>query len=276
MTILYDKRARILLDVSTGERFQYDGGPGGFRITFTVKLTAKSSKNELMAEVYNLRPDDRARFVKGSTIILQAGYVGLIGEVFNGQILHASAERNAADFVLSVDAADGQRATSTSTAALSFKPGTSAKDQINTLLASLKGDKGFKAQIKEKLANARGRSAFGLITSELSNLLKPQGLEWSFQGGVLQITEKNTPTNEPAILLGVRSGLLSAQTLEGGRARLLCRIQPGLVPRRAVTLDTSGLDGATPQPGAYVIDKGTFTGDTHSASWTADVEVSPV
>lgn len=277
MTRLYGRAARVILLTDAGERFVFAGGEGGFRVTFNAKLTAKSSKNELRAELYNLRPNDQALFIKGATIVIEAGYRDLIGEIFKGQILHGETTRNAADLLTAVDATDGQAASSTSSAALSFKPGTSAGAQLQALLSAAGGDKGFKATIKEKLAAApRGRSAFGLVTDELTNLLKPNGLEWSYQGDVLQVTEAGKPTSEPAILLGIKSGLVSARRLEGGRVKLLARIQPGLIPRRALELDVSGLDGTDAQSGRYVIDQVTFTGDTHGAAWTADVEASPV
>lgn len=275
MSLLYKRQANVQLD-QAGERSTFPCGPGGYRVSFQATVTYKSSPNELTAELYNLRPDARARFVEGASVSLTAGYKRLTGQIFGGTVIHAEDKRQGASIITTIDASDGRSAKTSSAAALSFKPGTSLVDQLKTLLGAVKGDQGFKAELKKKLERARGHGAFGLITDELDNLLKPQGLEWSFQGGVLQITESRKPTDEPAIVLGVKTGLVAARPLEKGRAKVFARLQPGLVPRRALALELDGLTGALPQPGRYVIDKGVFSGDTHGPVWQAELDVSPI
>lgn len=277
---LYMRRARVTIEVD-GQRTEIPAGPHGFRITFKAKLSAKRADNELKLDLFNLSPELRAAFKKGASVTLEAGYEDLIGIVFKGDVLHGSTKRTGADLITSVDVADGAARRAGAFVAQSFKAGTKPQDQVAALLRAAGGDQGFKAQIKAKIASAKGegKSVFGLVQDELAALVGPQGYEVSSQAGQLQITERGKPTSDPAIFLSVSTGLAGTPSpLEDkGRARIPAQLQPGFFPRRAVQLDISGFEGEdTAAPGFYVLDVVELQGDTHAGPWAATLDASPL
>ena len=277
---LYDRRALVIVEGS-GQRFEIPCGRDGFRVSFRAKLTRKRSDNELTLELFNLDAGARAAFKKGAVVTLQAGYADLIGTVFKGDVLHGATRRVGPDLVTTVDVQDGAARRAGATITQSFKPGTDVQAQAAALLRVAGGDQGFKAQIKEKLAGAKGegKSVFGLVEDELAALVAPRGLEVSSQAGTLQLTVKGRPTSDPAIVLGANTGLAGAPAPieDKGRAKIPAQLQPGLFPARAVQLDAAGFEAEdVPKSGIYVVDVVELQGDTHAGPWMATLDATPL
>lgn len=277
---LYDRRALVTVD-GDGQRIEIPGGPGGFRMSFRARLTAKRADNEMTIEFYNLSPELRAALKKGAIVTLAAGYAETMGTIFSGDILHAETRRSGPDLITTADVADGAARRAGAVVSTTFKPGTSIQDQTAALLRAAKGDQGFKAQIKSKIAGgaAEGKSIFGTVQDELAALVEPDGYEVSSQAGTLQITRAGRPTDDPAILLSAATGLAGTPSAleDKGRAKILALLQPGLFPRRAVELDTIGFEGEdTAAAGLYVLDTVDIQGDTHGAPWAATLEATPL
>jgi hypothetical protein len=265
----------------------------GLRVQFKIQKTVSSEPNCAEVSISNLSETSRASLQsKGIRIILEAGYVGNLAQIFSGDTLHVSHARVGADWVSRIQFQDGGRALTLAKVSESFKAGTFVATVFRRLAGALQVDATdavafVQANCREQFT--QGYSAFGSAKKEIDRLLTGRGFEWSIQDGRLQVTSDGNPTSGSAILLSPANGLIGSpaygspehdeEPFEGSRPRKPKKkatvlkakslLQPGIRPGSRVELDS------VTAKGLFRVQAVTHTGDTHGGDWYSEVDLIP-
>jgi len=257
----------------------------GLRLVFKVKSTLKPDPNDLDLRIYNLSPTTRAKLsaAAAAPVVLVAGHQGTAQVIFSGRARTVDHLRDGASWVTHVQSGDGNQAF-TKLSAISFAAGTRATDVAIALAKDLGVEAGDAiARLRRgDFTGARevflqGFSASGRSVRDFDRVAKVLGLEWSIQGGVLQLLEPGKGTQEAAYELAPDTGLIGSPDHgapgPNGEPPLLkvkCLLNGGIRPGRVVSLRSSA------RSGFYVVDQVEHAGDTHGASeWTTSLEARP-
>jgi hypothetical protein len=290
---LFERRVRVIADTLEIE---------GLRAQFKVKKTLRKQPNTCEISISNLNEHSRAGLQKRRRIpvILEAGYVGNLAQIFSGESRFVDQVHEGAEWVTKIQCGDGERAFVYRRVADSFRPGTRVADVINTVVGALgMTATGHLAEIKALAEQfVGGYSAFGKASSELDHLLKSRGFEWSIQDGQLQILKVGKTSNESVLVLSPSTGLvgspehgnpekdvpldqlsgkeadgsfaLSAKGVKGPAVlKVKSLLQPGLRPGRKVKVESRGINGF------FRIQSVEHTGDTHGGDWYSLCECLP-
>lgn len=237
------------------------------RIKFKIEKSLETAPNKALIEIYNLNPDSRARSERqGNIITLNAGYGKEVEGLFIGDVRMASTEEQGSDYVTKFECGDGQDAYENKTIDVSFGAGADIKDVFTTVTNQFGLGKGEQTGITSK-SYVNGFVASGSIRTILDNLTSTQDLEWSIQDGQLQITKKNTATQQTAIVLDPESGLISIPKAKDKGYEIQALLQPKFKPGRAIYLKSKV------KQGVFRILKVTHEGDTHAQQWYSTLEV---
>ncbi len=253
------------------------------RITFRCEKTSNQTKNSAVVSVYNLSPDTRAKIDADETqITLKAGYTDDSGEevLFVGDVVYTNHRYVAPDTISEIELKDGGTALRDKRLSESFKPGTTAKQVVDKLVAELGLPvKEITADLTEAYAN--GLSVSGQVSDSLNTILKKLNIEWTVTDGEVQIINKDTANTETAIVLNPGTGLvgvpgfvvndknrLSAAQDKNKKLNLQSLLIPKLNPTRKIKLESRVATGI------YKIDSVVHEGDTHGDKWLSELEVT--
>lgn len=257
----------------------------GLRLVFKTKATLKPDPNNLDLRIYNLSPTTRARLSAAASppVVLVAGHKGTAQVIFSGRARTIDHLREGPDWVTHVQSGDGDQAF-TKLSAISFAAGARATDVALALAKDLGVDAGDAIAKLQRgdfsgasQAFMQGFSAGGRTVRDFDRVAKVLGLEWSIQGGVLQLLEPGKGTQDAAYEIAPGTGLIGSPDHgapgPNGEPPLLkvkCLLNGGLRPGRVVSLRSAS------RSGFYVVDSLEHSGDTHGASeWTTSLEARP-
>ncbi len=267
-------------------------------IAFRIQRTLKSQPNKAEFRVWNLNPDhrgelDRQRDRLGKKanpvhVELEVGYVGSRHLIYSGDLTIVYSEHEGPDVITYIASGDGSVAWKASRVNFGVGAGTTVADTLKKLAKSMVLGKG---NINEVLSGAtipnngatfsEGTTVSGSAREEFSRLADSAGLEWSIQGGVIQVKEKGKALSQSAILLTPDNGLIGSPTVETSppdptktkkkEKHVKCKalMIPGMVPGRKVQLKTESFDGT------YEISEVNYQGDTTGSEWGADLKLRP-
>jgi hypothetical protein len=307
LTLLFARRARI----TAGSLLVESEGEHGLRISFEVNKSVEASENSARIQIYNLSDTTRARLSdeadrfdeKGiiRRIVLEAGYVEDVRQIFVGDKAWIGHARQGTDWITTIDSLDGVKALS-KPLSKSFKPNITAtsiineiKDQAGLVWDQLKG--GDVQQALDTLVYGSGKALSGSVRKELDAIADDAGLEYSVQDGELLFHVPDGDSPNTGLRLTGESGLLGLpetfldparktsptkksgkatdspfgknKTLVRGKALLNGRIQPG----RRMELDLQNS-----RWGLFRAIRVQHAGDTHGGdeSWVTTFEAEEV
>jgi hypothetical protein len=223
----------------------------------------------------------------GATVVLSAGHAtDTERQLFTGQVITASHERPGAEWITTIQAADGDAQWRKYISKV-YRGNTSTRAVVQSL-ADAMGIAVPRQTIRALSANQIGGTVLhGLAHRELDAILRASGFEWSIQDGALQILPIGNPTTEGIILLTAETGLIgvpaAVQSLERRDLRFyvdaaarpvirnqgvkaLSLLQPGARPGRRIEI--RAIQGS----GVYRVERATHTGDTRGAAWHTEIE----
>jgi hypothetical protein len=278
MAILRNRQAEIIIFKKNDSSYYpisyksySDKSNNKFRIAFDVKFDSSKNKNPAVIKIYNLSEVNRRFFNDdGLTIQLFAGYENAMNEIYKGDVMFVSNKREGANIVTEFNCGDGIQAIKDIKIKTSFNPGTKIKTIIDSLLPKIK-----KAGLdfKKDLSNIfSGKSEFGEVISGtfnklFSDLCKRQDLQFTVTNNMVEITKKNKPINQNAVVLSPRTGLIGIPEQRKDDISIRTLIQPSnLFPNRLIQLDSSSISGF------YIIKSCNYMGDTHGNNWIVNID----
>lgn len=262
---------------------------GDLRVVFATHHADYETPNHADIRIYNLAETTAQQIKKEFTdIYLQAGYDGLVGVIFAGQIRQARIGReNGTDTYLDILASDGDRAYNFATVNTTLAAGSTANDQIRVAQSAMQShdvEAGDDPEL-DSPALPRGRVMYGMARTVMRDATESTNSTWSIQDGKVQVIDVQGYLPGEAVVLTSQTGLVGQpeQTNEGIKVRAL--LNPRLKVGGRIKLDNRSISeirseikiGAVnlaprlDDDGLYRILAIDHSGDTRGNDWYADL-----
>lgn len=218
-TLLVSTRAGKGLDLSN------------FRVKFSIKRSTAQTPNAADIRVYNVSKETaiqiRSEFKK---VVMQAGYTGNFGIIFQGNIKQVIIGRESAtDTFIDIIAGDGDNFYNHAIVNTTLAAGSNQQDQIKACIktgAALGITAGYLGGTTETPALPRGKALFGNSRNYLRASARTTNNEWSIQDGQVTFIPKATYLPGEAVVITSKTGMVGTpeQTNEGVNVK--CLINP--------------------------------------------------
>lgn len=279
-------------------------------LRFRFKTTQQDveSPNTATIRVYNLKPET-VKSIRGeySRVVLQAGYEGNYGVIFEGTIRQFRIGReNGTDTYLDILAADGDIPYNWSVCNKTLAKGWTQEQAIKEAadaMVKLGAQTGFtdvNGLMGGTVPNPRGKVMWGLAKAHLRASMATTHASWNIANGQINVVALDGYLPGAAVVLTSETGLIGRpeQTNEGIRVR--CLLNPRIVVGKLVKIDNKSVNqtvnqnpNAAPGPafdryqgvqllasvtadGIYRVYVAEHDGDTRGQAWYSDLMVLAV
>jgi len=251
------------------------------RMAFNVEKTLSADPNKADLQIWNLSKDSRSAIqTKNAPVIIEAGYVDTLEQIFSGDMSFASHVREGIDWITRMQAGDGEKQYRSARINESFKAGVSLGSMINKAASSMglglgniaekirAGD--FRGSITEF---AKGIVLSGKSSDVLEDLLKTAGYDWQIHDGQIEIFKAKDTTEDTAVVLNLESGLVGTPELgEDGAVKARSLLNGNLFPGRKVQIIARLVGDTFEINGFFRIQRVVHSGDTWGGDWYSDIE----
>jgi len=217
------------------------------RFKFSVHRGDIQTPNEANIRIYNVS-DDTAKSVENvefSRLILQAGYEGNFGVIFDGQIKQVRRGRESqTDTFLDVTAADGDSAYNFSMTAMSLAAGANgSKDTAGLVLGDMAKHGVQQGYIPDLPGDPlpRGKVVYGMSRDEMRKLAKNTSTSWSIQDGKVVMIPLTTYLPGEIPVISAETGLVGLPEQSSNGIHLKILLNPNIKIGQAVKLDNSSI-----------------------------------
>lgn len=273
------------------------------RIKFVVKRSDTMTPNVADIRVYNLEEKTAIRIRdEFKRVILQAGYEGNFGVIFQGNIKQVILGRESAtDTFIDIVAGDGDRAYNFAVVNTTIAAGASQGDQVNAAVKAM-SDKGVTAGhlgefSAEKLP--RGKVMYGNARNYLRDVAQTSDKTWSIQDEKITFVSKKSYLPGERVVLTSKTGMIGTpqQTNEGVNVK--CLLNPNIkiggrieinnasIERYKINLSVPNSPANIPAPltadGVYYVLVAEHQGDTRGVDWytsliclNVDITTNPI
>jgi hypothetical protein len=264
------------------------------RIQFEVTKTVDSTPNAAIIKIFNLAPSNEAQIKNVyDEVVLRAGYVGAVQQVFRGNIKHVYRYREANDYITEIEAGDGEKDYKLATMNETLAAGTTSAQIVDRAVASFGGIGDTKKGVIQTGASGRvrGKVVSGNTRNVLDDVAKDSGANWSIQDGQLTIVKTAGVLPGEAIVITTDTGMLNAPEINERGIAVTCLLNPLLQVNGRIKLDNAGIKAkrqkalalgkkleAQKAPvrldpdGIYKVIKLTHKGDTRGNDWKSETE----
>ena len=268
------------------------------RFRFTVNRGDVQTPNTADVRVYNLSQNTVQKIKKEFTrVLLQAGYDGTLGTIFDGTIKQIRKGRETpTETYIDITAADGDEAYNYSVAAISLAAGQTAP--ANAIEAIIRGmaihgvNKGYVPENLPGSPAPRGEVFYGASRDIMRQLAASTDCAWSIQDGkvdVIPLTSYKPSSEIPLITAATGMVGMPEQTQSGIRVKVLLnpQIKVGqlvkidnrsiLQMRHSLNVGAEGqqlsdaLGNKLNDDGYYYVMVADHSGDTRGQQWYTDL-----
>lgn len=253
----------------------------GLDMSFSVTKDLKKNPNDATIKVFGMAPKTRAALqARAASIVLQASYDGApFATVFRGDVRYAAPEHDGPEWIVTIEAGDGERAQKYGRVSESWRGATGAGRVVRKVVESAGIGTGnlddHAAALDSKLGYQHGYVAHGLATRELDRVLAAAGYEWSIQDGALQVLRAGQ-TLEGVVEISPESGLVGSPTLTTGEKKgkpsvltFKSLLRPDLRPGQMISVLSEQYVGV------YRAIKIQHDGDTAGTDWYTTIDGVP-
>lgn len=239
----YLRKASLIIGQNEASRGAIDLSELRFR--FSVKRGDIQTPNTADIRVYNVNEQTAQAVEKEfERVVLQAGYEGNFGIIFDGQIKQVRRGRESqTDNYIDITCADGDSAYNFSASAISLAAGSTPQDQVSAVLQGMAEFGIARGYIPELQGNPlpRGKVLYGMNREELRKIAKNTETNWSIQDGKLQMVPQAAylPGEIPVLTAATGVVGLPEQTQNGIRLKIL--LNPAIKIGQAVKLDNASI-----------------------------------
>lgn len=290
----YLRKASLIIGQDSGDAIDLSA----LRFSFAVRRGDWQTPNTADIRVYNVNDDTALKAEKEFTrIVIQAGYDGNFGVIFDGTIKQIRRGRESpTDTYLDITAADGDSAYNFSTVAVSLAAGSKPDDHINAILKGMTEQGVSRGYIQQVESNGlpRGKVIFGMAKDELRQVARNTNTNWSIQDGKLQMVGINAymPGEIPEI--NAATGMIGQPEATQNGIRVKTLLNPNIKIGGVIKLNNRdikqyryglrvGPNGdtvnnlwakmavKTNDDGMYYVMLADHTGDTRGNDWYSDL-----
>ncbi len=215
------------------------------RIKFSVKRSDTATPNTADIRVYNLEEETALRIRKEfKKVILQAGYPGNIGVIFQGNIKQVIIGRESAtDTFIDIVAGDGDRAYNFAIINSTLSKGSSQLDQVKAATNAMT-PKGVTAghigdMPPEKLP--RGKVMYGSAKTYLRNVAQTSKKQWSIQDEKITFVGIKTYLPGEQVVLTSKTGMIGTPQQTNDGVNVKCLLNPKIQVGGRVHIDNASI-----------------------------------
>jgi hypothetical protein len=251
-----------------------------------VKSKKKDEHNSCSLNIYGLSADSRAQIealsLKPKKDGLQSGNIRVEIEagyettgtslIFRGDLRTAVSSRQGSEIVTTIEGEDGGRSVLRARIAKSFGAGTDYAAAVKACASAMGVGLGNLADVTATIRHVykSGLVLSGNASDSLRKVLRPLGLTYSIQNGVLQLQRAGAPLNTQAVLLSQDTGLVGSPERDAnGIVTATSLLIPELIVGGVVVFNTKDLKGA------YQIQRANLTGEKSGRDWYVKIEAKP-
>lgn len=261
------------------------------RCKFVVKRSDTMTPNIADIRVYNVEENTALRIRQEfKRVILQAGYKGNFGVIFQGNIKQVIIGRESAtDTYIDIIAGDGDRAYNFSVVNTTLAAGSRLEDQVQASIGAMQS-KGVAGGFLGSFggdALPRGKAMFGNSRNYLRDVAQSTNKTWSIQDEKVTFVSKKSYLPGERVILSSKTGMIGApqQTNEGVNVK--CLLNPMLkiggrveidnksIERLKINLAVAGSPANIPAPltadGVYYLLVIEHQGDTRGVDWYSNL-----
>lgn len=215
------------------------------RIRFSIRRGDLKTPNSADIRMYNVSDQTAQRAQKEfERIVLQAGYAGNYGVIFDGTIKQVRRGRESqTDTYLDITAADGDSAYNFAVMSTSLAAGSTPDGHLQAALQAMASRGITMGQGMTLSGNKlpRGKVMFGMVRDHLDNLGKTQDMSWSFQDGQLTLIPNTAYLPGEAVVVTSATGMvgLPEQTQNGITVKML--LNPSVKVGRRLQIDNASI-----------------------------------
>ncbi len=143
---------------------------GGFYFEFEIPFKDSEELQTVTFKVHNLSETTRNNIVKGTPIILNAGYEGDVGTIFVGAANNATSERDGTEWITEISATTALEEWLGKTINKTYLPGTTAQNIVTDLLTIFGLEVG-RFELVENVTYPRGRVCQGKLKDVLKQIV---------------------------------------------------------------------------------------------------------
>lgn len=266
------------------------------RITFEITKTIGSTPNPGLIKIHNLAPENEAK-VKGEfdEVLVNAGYQGSSLLIFAGNIRHTFRYRDTNDWIMEIDAADGDDDFRNTIVNATLAAGTTTSQAVNKLVAAFSKTTAGHVILKDR-QRLRGKVMSGMARKYFDEIAAESDANWSIQDGRLEIVPVESTLPTEAIVIRSDTGMLGAPEVDDKGIKVICLLNPRLRVNGKILLDNNDLKervrklrekrpGTKPKKtkvanhqlarldpdGVYKIYKLVHKGDTRGPEWVTEI-----
>jgi len=259
----------------------------GLRTVFDIKKNFGTSKNDAEIQVYNVKKDTWKKMEnreKEFKVYLIVGYKGLSSNdipaslLYVGDVEKMTYKRSGVNWVMTVEAKDGQKIYDDSYINKTFTPGGDIKSILIDILENAENvQRSFVEPaikwIKQSLEDSRKFAWNGLICSgklldQVDGLLNIFGASLTLENNAIEITWNDSNLTQYAILLSKDSGLLDSPIGKDKGVELKTLLIPYIKPGVLLKVESETINDY------FVAEKIHIRGDTHGNEWSCMIEAS--
>jgi len=239
----YLRKASLIVGQNEASRGALDLSELRFR--FSVRRGDIQTPNSADIRVYNVSEQTAQAVQKEFTrVVLQAGYEGNYGVIFDGQIKQVRRGRESqTDTFIDITAADGDSAYNFAVSAISLAAGATPNDQVSAVLQDMALRGISRGYVPDLQGNPlpRGKVIFGMSRDKMREIAKNTQTSWSIQDGKFQMVPLTAymPGDIPVLTAATGVIGLPEQTQNGIRLKTL--LNPNIKIGQAVKLDNASI-----------------------------------
>lgn len=281
----YIRKCNLLVSNNQGQALDLSA----LRIKFSVKRSNAMTPNAADIRVYNLEREtaERINNKEFTRVVLQAGYEGNYGVIFQGSIKQIIVGRESGtDTFIEIIASDGDLAYNFAVVSSSLAKGSVQQNQVDACvkaMSKLGVTSGGNTVVPATPKLPRGKSLFGNAKDYLRDSAHTTQSSWSIQDEKVVFVPKNAYLPGQAVVLTSETGMIGTpqQTLQGVNTK--CLLNPNIqiatkiqlnntsVQRLAINLSVPGTAANIPAPlttdGIYFTLVAEHVGDTRGIEW---------
>lgn len=263
------------------------------RVTFEIVKDHQANPNQATIKVYNLNDADQHKVrYEYDEIMVNAGYEGAAGMIFRGNIKHVYRYREGNDWIVQIDAGDGDFDFRNAVINESFAAGVSDATLIDRICGTFSTTKKGAVQGVASSGRVRGKVVSGNSRTVLNDLALQNDCNWSIQDGQLQIIPAKGYLDSEVVVVNATTGMLGVPEQDDKGVKINILMNPLLRINGRVKLDNDNIKRKQIDPmlekereedaqktpsmldpeGIYKIYKITHKGDTRGQEWVSKIE----
>lgn len=264
------------------------------RISVEVCKDHQSAPNSAIIKIFNLNDQHQSQIRNEfDDVIINAGYEGSEAVLFRGNIRHVYRYREGNDFIVEIDAGDGDRDFRGAIVNTTLAAGVSDQELVNRVAGGMSSTKLGTIKGVRPTQRLRGKVITGNARTVLNDVARQNNASWSIQDGRLQIVPVGGILDSEAILVNSDTGMLGAPEQDDKGLKVKTLLNPQYQINGRVKLDNNSIKRKKAKVGAedlrvakgkehkeparldpdgfYKIYKVLHKGDNRDADWVSEV-----